>query len=69
MVLLYSYTIFLPIFLYVPSCSVGYSSASYCSDIHLYPWSSQMQTYIKVQYNTENFYSAGILGVAKFKGA
>ena len=25
--------------------------------------------YNTIQYNTENFYSAGILGVAKFKGA
>ena len=25
--------------------------------------------YSTIQYNTENFYSAGILGVAKFKGA
>ena len=47
--------------IYAPALSVG--------TVHKRLKSSLIVNNNTIQYNTENFYSAGILGVAKFKGA
>ena len=55
-----------------PSLSIPFPVSvfpSQVSDLGTTPPSLSNTIQITIQYNTENFYSAGILGVAKFKGA